>query len=95
MEHAAGLERIVVTGGLGAHDRLCRRLADLTGLPVERPADYEATARGTAFLVAGSPASWPGSASAARYEPATNRSLAERFARWEDEMGSALASQGR
>lgn len=38
-----------VDGGMAANDWLCRFLADLTDMAVERPADLETTARGAAF----------------------------------------------
>jgi glycerol kinase len=83
------LRRTVVTGGLARLDGLCRRLASLSGLPVERPTDHEATARGAACLAAGLPAAW-GARDADRFEPAKDSSLAERFGRWEEVMTSAL-----
>lgn len=38
-----------VDGGMAANDWLCRFLADLLDVPVERPDDVETTARGAAF----------------------------------------------
>jgi glycerol kinase len=39
-----------VDGGMVANDWFCQRLADLTGLPVERPQVVETTALGAAYL---------------------------------------------
>jgi glycerol kinase len=39
-----------VDGGMVANDWFCQRLADLTGLPVERPKVIETTALGAAYL---------------------------------------------
>ncbi len=39
-----------VDGGMVQNDWFCQRLADLTGLPVERPAVTETTALGAAYL---------------------------------------------
>jgi glycerol kinase len=50
-EQGAPAQRIVVTGGLSRLDGLCRRLAALAGMPVERPGEVEATARGLAWLL--------------------------------------------
>ena len=50
--HGPALRRIVLTGGLSASDPFCRRLADVTGLPVWRSREPEATARGLAALLA-------------------------------------------
>ncbi|HEY0267255.1 MAG TPA: glycerol kinase GlpK [Rhizomicrobium sp.] len=50
---AAGLTRLralKVDGGMVANDWFCQRLADLTGLPVERPRVTETTALGVAYL---------------------------------------------
>ncbi|HFB39268.1 MAG TPA: hypothetical protein ENJ76_02480, partial [Oceanithermus sp.] len=44
---------IRLTGGLARLDGFAKRLADLAGLPVFRPAEFEATARGLAFLAGG------------------------------------------
>jgi len=43
--------RIVLSGGLARWEGLCQRLADLSGLPVQRPALHEATASGLAWLL--------------------------------------------
>jgi glycerol kinase len=50
---AAGLSRLralKVDGGMVANDWFCQRLADLTGLAVERPKVTETTALGAAYL---------------------------------------------
>jgi glycerol kinase len=83
-------ERVRATGGLAWNDALCRRLADLSGLAVERPAEPEATARGTAFLVAGRPTSWPDSVPGGRFEPRDPQRLTSRFARWREALDAAI-----
>jgi glycerol kinase len=50
---AAGLSRLralKVDGGMVANDWFCQRLADITGLPVDRPVVTETTALGAAYL---------------------------------------------
>ena len=50
---AAGLgapAALKIDGGMVANDWFCQRLADLTGLPVERPKVIETTALGAAYL---------------------------------------------
>jgi len=50
---AAGLTRLralKVDGGMVSNDWFCQRLADLTGLPVDRPKVTETTALGAAYL---------------------------------------------
>ncbi len=43
---------IYISGGLANLSGLCQRLANLAGIPVVRPVQSEATARGCAFLLA-------------------------------------------
>jgi glycerol kinase len=91
MARAAGtVRRVVLTGGIASMDGFCRRLADLTGLAVERPAALEATARGLAWLVAGRPASWMHQVQGERFEPGPDPALERRFKRWRAAMDAAL-----
>ena len=57
-EHVEPPKRILVSGGVSRLDGLCRRLAGISGLPVHRREDPEATARGIGFLAAGRPGGW-------------------------------------
>jgi glycerol kinase len=86
LRHSATLQRIRVSGGLSRSDVLCRNLADLSGLPVERYAVAEATARGVAFLAAGRPASWRPLPIERVFTPSGDAALAARFSRWRGEM---------
>jgi glycerol kinase len=47
-EDGVTLDLLRVDGGMTANNFFLQRLADITGLPVERPADLEMTARGAA-----------------------------------------------
>ena len=49
-----------VDGGMAANDWLCRFLADLLDVPIERPADLETTARGAAFHAGLATGIWSG-----------------------------------
>jgi glycerol kinase len=49
-----------VDGGMAANDWLCRFLADLLTIPVERPVDVETTARGAAFHAGLAAGLWSG-----------------------------------
>ncbi|PVX30376.1 glycerol kinase [Sphingomonas pokkalii] len=49
-----------VDGGMAANDWLCRFLADILQVSVERPDDLETTARGAAFLAGLAVGLWPG-----------------------------------
>ncbi len=44
------LRELRVDGGMAVNDWMLQRLADLTGLPVERPEAIESTARGASYL---------------------------------------------
>jgi glycerol kinase len=81
--------RLCAGGGLARSDALCARLADLAGLPVERPPESEASARGLAWLVRG--AEFEGRAlPARRFEPRQAANLAARHARWRAALEVAL-----
>lgn len=82
--------RIVITGGLAALDGLCQRLADLSGLEVHRPRQCEATARGTAFLLAGQPSAWREPGAGSDFAPQENPPLAGRYGHWRQSLLKAL-----
>jgi glycerol kinase len=84
--------RMLVTGGLAQLDGLCQRLADLSGLPVYRPAEHEATARGTAYLLAGFPENWPEEKPGDLFTPKPNPELMQRYKDWRVEMKRAFGS---
>ncbi|MFO8024885.1 FGGY family carbohydrate kinase [Thiohalophilus sp.] len=88
--HRPTPSRLQITGGLSHLDEVCQRLADLTGRPVHRPADCEATARGSAFLVAGQPDHWPEPGPGHEFSPTHNSPLQERYRSWRDAMNKAL-----
>lgn len=90
MDTGSPIQRLVVTGGLAHIDGICRRLADLSGLSVYRPVETEATARGTACLLAGLPARWPEPAPGVTFRPSGNRSLHARYERWHAALRQAL-----
>ena len=85
--------RLLVTGGLARVDGLCRRLADLSALAVYRPAEIEATARGTAFLLAGFPKDWQESKPGDLFTPEPNPGLEQRYRNWRTEMQRALSKR--
>jgi glycerol kinase len=85
-----GPSRIFASGGLAQLDVLCVRFASLAGIPVDRPAMPEATARGLAWLLSGSGAAWPPPTTPRRFEPVPDQALTERFRRWRVEMDRAV-----
>jgi glycerol kinase len=74
--------RMRVSGGVSRLDGLCRRLAAVSGLPVHRREDPEASARGIAYLAAGRPAQWNTAAPEEVFAPSPDPALRERYLRW-------------
>ena len=83
---------VTLSGGLSRLDPLCQRIADLSGLPVVRPAITEATARGLARLTAGFPATWADGGESARFAPLDNPALEHRYQRWRDTLDADMAT---
>ncbi len=75
-------EQIQITGGLASLDGMNQRLADLSGLPVYCPTECEATARGTAYLLAGQPSHWPEDDAGKWFKPENNDALQQRYQEW-------------
>lgn len=80
---------VLISGGLSRSDRFCQTVSDLSRLPLRRPEQCEASARGSAFLLAGRPANWA-QLPEQRFEPQRNPTLLDRYRRWSDCMASAL-----
>ena len=75
-------EQIQITGGLAVLDGMCQRLADLTGLPIYRPQECEATARGIAHILGGQSSHWPEAKPGVWFKPANNPALVQRYESW-------------
>lgn len=91
MSEAAGVPRVIrVSGGLARLDGLCDRLACLSGLPVERPAEFEATAWGLAWLLTGVALRRPDGHR--RFEPADDPALAARYRRWRERLEASFTA---
>ena len=82
MMHHTTLERLRVSGGLSRLDGLCQKLASLSGLPVERCDDPEASARGVAWLAAGRPTDWATSKDIPCFTPERDVPLQDRYRRF-------------
>lgn len=86
-----------VDGGAAANNLLMQFQSDLLGIPIERPAVFEATALGAAYLAGLATGFWPNVESIAKsrepdtvFRPAANRGeMQRRQARWEDAVGRA------
>ncbi|HXZ48279.1 MAG TPA: FGGY family carbohydrate kinase [Usitatibacter sp.] len=88
--YVAPARRIRVSGGVSRLDGLCARLASVSGLPVHRRHDPEATARGIGYLAAGRPSPWnEDSSGESLFEPRNDPALRARYARWRALMKEA------
>ena len=85
-------EQIQITGGLSHLDGLCQRLADLSGLPVYRPLQCEATGRGTAYLLADTPHHWPEENPGEWFESMDNPLVKQAYQRWLELMLQTMRS---
>ncbi|MFT5133557.1 MAG: glycerol kinase [Gammaproteobacteria bacterium] len=79
-KHIDAPKRIVVSGGLSALDGLCQRLASISGLPLERTENQEATARGLAYLLSMS-STFEG-VSHSKFMPGSDLDLEQRYEQW-------------
>lgn len=88
--------KIFISGGLAQLDGLCQRIADLSGLAVQRMSACEATARGVVWLLANTGQNTADSAAWRQHElteitPQANPSLTERYQRWKIAMEQAIS----
>ena len=88
-KHIPPAKRIRVSGGVSHLDGLCRRLATVSGLPVHRRQDTEATARGIGFLVAGRPSAWNEATTEEVFAPGDGSGVRERYRKWRALMAEA------
>ncbi len=79
--------RMLFSGGLSNIDMLCQWLADLSGLPVQRMEDHEATARGLCCLLGQSP---PPAREEKRFIPGANPKLETDYRNWRQIMTQTL-----
>jgi len=86
----SGVKDIQVSGGLSKLDGLCKKLANLSGLPVYRPVQVEATARGIAWQAAGCPEDWPANGPGETFEPVEDAALAMRYQKFIALLESSL-----
>jgi len=89
-ERIPAVRGIRISGGLAPLDGLCRKLANLTALSVERSSVVESTARGIAWLSAGCPDSWDPPGLERRFLPKDDPRLGDRYARFRVALESAL-----
>lgn len=90
-------DRIVVSGGLANSDFICQSLADLSGLPVVRVEECEASARGAAYLLAAGPIDWA-VLKQQIFQPVPienngQSTITQRFEQWQQQMEIAVAAK--
>jgi glycerol kinase len=79
-EAGQSCSQCAVSGGLSSLDGLCQKLANLTGLPMLRLANQEATALGAARLAANAPPADP--VIEDRFDPQSDPGLTQRYNRF-------------
>jgi glycerol kinase len=90
--YVAPARRIRASGGVSQLDGLCQRLASISGLPVHRRDDPEASARGIAYLAAGRPPGWNSAAHEQVFPARDDAPLAARYRRWRELMRRATGT---
>ena len=82
MQKQQAILRLTVSGGLSRIKPLCQKLANLSGLSVERSADPEASARGIAWLAAGRPENWYQAGNTQLFAPLSDTGLTTRYSQF-------------
>jgi len=88
-KHVPPAKRIRVSGGVSKFDGLCKRLAAVSGLPVHRREDAEATTRGIGYLAAGRPPEWVNTGEEEVFAPGDDPAIRGRYRRWRALMAGA------
>ncbi len=81
-----GVDKIRISGGLSNLDGLCQKLANLSGLDVERPVQTEATARGIAWQAAGCSIDWDNTDPGKAFIPQTDAELGKRYSMFTEKL---------
>ena len=88
-KYVPAAQRIRISGGVSLLDGLCRRLASISGLPVHRRDDPEASARGIAYLACGRPPDWNQGAHEDVFVVQSDEALGARYRHWRTLMAEA------
>ncbi len=102
-ERMAPRTMIRIDGGMATNDWFAQFLADMMGLPVERPANHETTALGAAFLAGLTVGVWPDIASldalprtVTRFSPAIElQDRTRSLSHWRRAVRHVLAASGQ
>jgi glycerol kinase len=84
------VDSIRISGGLSSLDGLCQKLANLSGLAVERPVQVEATARGIAWQAAGCPEGWSATGTGMLFKPDRDNPLTGRYSKFIEQLTTAV-----
>ncbi len=88
-QYVPAARRIRISGGVSLLDGLCQRLACISGLPVHRRDDPEASARGIAYLAALRPPQWNTAVHEEVFPAEPDSRLRQRYLRWREMMAQA------
>lgn len=89
MQQEKPIQHLRVSGGLSQLDGLCQKLANLSGLRVERMDNPEATARGVAWLAAGRPVHWQQTAKQL-FKPRRDTGLSHRYRQFCEQLARLI-----
>ena len=81
---------IIISGGLSKLDGICQRLANLSGLPLHRPADHEASIQGLLLLLSGASGPAADQDMATTFLPRSDPHLDDRYQAWRMQLEAAL-----
>jgi len=84
--------RLTVSGGLSRMKPLCQKLANLSGLPVARTEQAEASARGIAWLAAGRSDNWCRAGKIQLFEPLSDTGLTTRYSQFIENLREYIAT---
>lgn len=92
MEQLGPLHKLYVSGGISRADAICQRLADLSGVPIIRSENTEASLQGIAYMAAGLPSVWNQSVGDEIFQPKSNPHLSSRFSLWQNALDEWLSA---
>jgi glycerol kinase len=81
---------IIISGGLCKLDGICQRLANLSGLPLQRPENHEATVQGLLVLLSSADGNPSQQRLKTTFLPQTDPILVGRYQRWREALEAAL-----
>lgn len=92
MKMAGDIRTISISGGFSRSNKICQRLADISGLDVRRSDNVDATLQGAACMATGLSSRWQPGFRQEIFLPVENHSLKNRYVAWRGAMETWLAS---